>query len=154
MKTRTLRSYATVLLALAALFPVGRICAREWIKSSYWAGVGTVEGEPAEMSVHVNAHVADDGTANGTVQFRVLGGESFLYRAVGGEAIVEEGTVVELFLTLERVGEDGAPTGETDQLIVRRSSAQEDSLIYTTLGTDVTVEAEGTIGLRHEHIRP
>ena len=120
--------------------------------------VGAVDGEPAVMWFHANAQVFDDGKATGIVQVRVLGGESFLYRVVQGEATVEQQVVVELILVLERVGEDGEPTGETDLAIVRPSSTSEPCRIYDILGTQfISVEAETTIGfrgLRHEHTRP
>jgi hypothetical protein len=106
------------------------------------------------MSFHANAQVFDDGNATGTLQVRVVGGESFLYRAVQGQATVEDETVVEVILTLERVGEDGTPSGETDVAIVRPSSTIQDCLIYDIVGPAIHLEARGTIGLRHEHTRP
>jgi hypothetical protein len=100
------------------------------------------------MRVHANAHVFDDGRANGTLQVRVVGGDSFLYRAVQGEVTVEQGTIVELILTLERVGEDGAPTGETDLATVRPSPSIPDFLICDILDAQVHFEAEGNLGFR------
>lgn len=96
----------------------------------------------------------DDGNASGTIQARVIGGESFLYRAVEGEAIIEQGTVVELTLTLERVGEDGTPTGETDRVIVRHSPTIEDCLIYDLVGPNIHLEAEGILDFTQNHRRP
>jgi len=119
--------------------------------------VGTVGGEPATMWFHANAKVFEDGKATGIIQVRVLGGESFLYRVVQGEATVDEDTVLEMILILVRVGEDGTPTGETDVATVLPSSTSEPCRIYSILGTQVNVEAEtmtGFRGLRHEHTRP
>jgi len=153
MKTRSLRTYAIALLALATFFQFGRLFAahdglhRLAVITQKGAVPGTVEGKPAAMWVHVNAHVADNGTANGNFKVRVDGGESFLFRVTGGQATVEDGTLVEAVFTLQRVGKDGSPTGETDILIVRPRSASpsEDCLIYTTIGTDLQFEATSNV---------
>ncbi len=62
--------------------------------------------------------------------------------------IVVRETVIELSLILERVGEDGAATGEIDLAIGRPDPMVEDCLIYTTIGTDVRLEAEGLLELK------
>jgi hypothetical protein len=116
--------------------------------------VGSIGGDEAVLWFHANAGVFDDGDASGVVQVRALGGESFLYRVVEGDATVDEETVVELFLTLQRVGEEVDLTGETDFMIVSRSSAIQGLLIYDILGAQVHVEAHGILGFRHEHTRP
>ena len=154
MKTITLRINIIAVLALAALFSVCELRAadpKNWIEiQSIQPSVsGIVEGEPAVMSFHVNAKVFDDGKATGTIQIRVVGGESFLYRIVRGQATVEDGTLGEAMLTVERVGEDGASTGETDQVIVRPSSTivqnhSEDCFIYDIQGNQVRLEAPST----------
>jgi hypothetical protein len=159
MRTITLRRNVIATLALAGLFwicgPHSALAAKSvFERTKPHVNVGTIEGEPVEMWFHANASVSEDGKASGILQIRVVGGESFLYRVVGGEAIVESGTVLELILILERVGEDGSPTGETDLAIVRPSSTVSDCLIYDFVGPNVHLEAEGTLGLRHEHIRP
>jgi hypothetical protein len=162
MRTITLRTNVRAILALATLFSVcgvnPAIAGKEvFTRTKPHVNVGIVDGEPAVMWFHANAQVFDDGKATGTIQVRVVGGESFLYRVVQGEATVEQQIVVELILVLERVGEDGAPTGETDLAIVRPSSTSEPCRIYDILGTQISVEAETTIGFRgfrHEHTRP
>ncbi len=162
MRTRTLRSNVIAIIALAALFSIcgvnSAIAAKEvFTRTKPHVNVGTIGGEPAVMWFHANAQVFDDGKATGTIQVRVVGGESFLYRVVQGEATVEQDFVLEVILILERVGEDGAPTGETDLAIVRPSPTSEPCRIYDILGTQVHVEAEtmtGVRGFRHEHTRP
>jgi len=162
MSTTTLRTNVRAILALAAFFSLcgvsPALAGKEvFTRSKPHVNVGIVDGEPAILWFHANAQVFDDGKATGTIQVRVVGGESFLYRVVEGEATVDQQIVVELILVLERVGEDGAPTGETDVAIVRPSSTSEPCRIYDILGTQVSVEAETTIGfrgLRHEHVRP
>ena len=159
MRTITLRTNVIAILALTALFPVCRLAGHGNGRHTFvteFAGpvLGTIGGAPAEMWFHVNAQFFDDGTATGTLQVRVVGGESFLYRVVQGEATVVDETVVEVILTLERVGEDGTPSGETDVAIVRPSSTIQDRLIYDLLGPTIHLEAPGTIGFRHEHTRP
>ena len=158
MRTITLRNNVIAILALAALFSVCRLSAQitDWVflRSGPILVVGTIGGAQAEMWFHANAQVFDDGNATGTLQVRVVGGESFLYRVVQGQATVEDETVVEVILTLERVGEDGTPSGETDVAIVRPSSTIQDCLIYDIVGPAIHLEARGTIGLRHEHTRP
>jgi hypothetical protein len=86
----------------------------------------------------------------------VPGGESFLYRVVEGDATIDEDeeTVVEMFLTLQRVGEEGDPTGETDFMHVSRGSVVQGLLIYDIFTAEIHVEAPGTLGFRHEHTRP
>jgi hypothetical protein len=153
MRTITLRMNLSAILALAALFSVcgvkPAIAAKEvFTRTKPHVNIGTIGGEPAVMWFHANAQVFDDGKATGTIQVRVVGGESFLYRVVQGQATVEQQVVVELILVLERVGEDGAPTGETDLAIVRPSSTSEPCRIYDIAGTQVRVEAETTIGFR------
>jgi hypothetical protein len=158
----SLRTNVSAILALAALFSLcgvnPAIAGKEvFTRSKPHVYVGTVGGEPAIMWFHANAQVFDDGKATGTIQVRVVGGESFLYRVVRGEATVEQQMVVELILVLERVGVDGARTGETDLAIVRPSSTSEPCRIYDILGTQVSVEAEtiiGTRGFGRAHTRP
>ena len=160
MKTITPRISVIAILALAVLFSVCRVDAAgaRILKFSLRPAapiVGFIGGEPAEMSVHVNAQVFDDGKATGTIQIRVVGGESFLYRVVRGQATVEDGTVGEVMLNLQRVGEDGAPTGETDLVIVRPSSTSEDCFIYDIQGNQIQLEAPGTFRfIGHKVERP
>ena len=159
MRTITLRTNVIGILALTALFSV---CASNsanaakdvFIRTNPHVNVGTIGGEPAEIWFHANAGLFEDGNASGIIEARVIGGESFLYRAVEGEAIIEQGIVVELTLTLERVGEDGTPTGETDQVIVRRSPTREDCLIYDLVGANIHVEPEGILDFTHNNRRP
>jgi len=147
------------ILALAACFSVcgvnAALAAKDvFIRTKPHVNVGTIGGEPAVMWFRANAGVLENGNASGTIQIRVVGGEHFLYRVVQGKATVERRTVVELVLTLQRVGEDRSPTGETDLAIVHFSSAIEDRLIYDVVGAQVHVETQGTLGFRHEHTRP
>src|SRR5262245_56905679 len=98
--------------ALACLFWIGGAGCAVAAKAVFertkpHVNVGTIDGESVEMWFHANASVSEEGEASGVLQIRVLDGESFLYRVVGGEAIVEFGTVLQLILILERVGEDG-----------------------------------------------
>ena len=162
MRTIAPSTNVSAVVALAALFSVcavnPAIAGKDvFTRTKPHVNVGTVDGELALIWFHANAQVFDDGNATGVVQVRVVGGETFLYRVVQGEATVQQNTVVELILVLERVGEDDAPTGETDLAIVRPSSTAEPCRIYDILGTQVSVEAETTIGfrvLRDEHTRP
>ena len=159
MRTITPQTNVIAILALAAFFsvcaPNSAIAAKEvFTRTKPHVNVGTIGGEPAEIWFLANAGVFDDGNASGIIQARVIGGESFLYRAVEGEAIIEQGTVVELTLTLERVGEDGTPTGETDQVIVRHSPTIEDCLIYDFVGPNIHLEAEGILDFTQNHRRP
>jgi hypothetical protein len=85
---------------------------------------------------------------------RRRGRELSVPRRTGPRATIENETVVEVILTLERVGDDGTPSGETDVAIVRPSSTIQDCLIYDFVGPPSQLEAQGTIGLRHEHVRP
>ena len=159
MRTIARRTNVIVILALAALFSIcgvnSAIAAKDvFTRTKPHVNVGTIAGEPAVMWFHANAQVFDDGKATGTIQVRVLGGESFLYRVVQGEVAVDQDIVLEMILILERVGEDGVPTGETDVAIVRPSATSEPCRIYDILGTQISVEAEtivGFRGLRHEH---
>lgn len=153
MRTVSLRTSGIAILALAALFllwdPGSALAQKEvFTRSKPHVNVGTVGGEPADIWFHSNASVFEDGKATGVLQFRVDGGEDFLYRVVQGEAIVVRETVIELSLILERVGEDGAATGEIDLAIGRPDPMVEDCLIYTTIGTDVRLEAEGLLELK------
>ena len=153
MRTITLRSNAIAIFALAALFllwnPGSALAQKEvFTRSKPHVNVGTVGGEPADIWFHANASVFDDGKATGVLQFRAADGEAFLYRVVQGEATVVRATVIELSLILERVGEDGAATGEIDLAIVRPDPMVEDCLIYTTVGSDVRLEAEGLLELK------
>ena len=159
MRTITLRTNVIAILALTAFFsvctPNSAIAAKEaFTRTKPHVNVGTIGGEPAEIWCHAEAGVFEDGNASGIIEARVIGGESFLYRAVEGEAIIERGTVIELTFTLERVGEDGTPTGETDQLIVRHSSTREDCLIYDLVGPNIHLEAEGILDFTHNNRRP
>lgn len=120
-----------------------------FIRTKPHVNVGTIQGEPAQIWLHADAGVFGDGDASGILQLRVSDGESFLYRVTGGRFIVERGAVVELMLDLERVGEGGTPTGASDLVIVRPSSAADDCLIYDVLGANVHVEAEGRLSFRH-----
>lgn len=117
-------------------------------RSKPHVNVGTVHGEPREIWFHANAGVFGGGDASGIVQLRVFDGESFLYRVTSGRAVLEQGTVVQLVLTLERVGEGGMATRETDLVIVRPSSTAADCLIYDFVGTEIHLEAEGHLTLR------
>ena len=159
MRKITLQTNVIAILTLAAFFsvcaPNSASAAKDvFIRTKPHVNVGTIGGEPAEIWFHANAGVFDDGNASGIIEARVIGGESFLYRAVEGEAIIEQGTVVELTLTLERVGEDGVPTGETDQVIVRHSPTREDCLIYDLVGPNIHLEAEGILDFTHNQRRP
>ncbi len=159
MRTITLRNNVIAILALTVFFsvcaPSSAIAAKEaFTRTKPHVNVGTIGGEPAEIWFHANVGVFDGGNASGIIEARVIGGESFLYRALQGEAIIEQGTVVELTLTLERVGEDGVPTGETDQVIVRHSPTREDCLIYDLVGPNIHLEAEGILDFTHNHRRP
>jgi hypothetical protein len=159
MRTITIQTNVIATLALTAFFsvcaPNFAIAAKDvFIRTKPHVNVGTIGGEPAEIWFHANAGVFEDGNASGIIQARVIGGESFLYRAVEGEATIEQGTVVELTLTLERVGEDGTPTGETDQVIVRHSPTREDCLIYDLVGPNIHLEAEGILDFTQNHRRP
>ena len=159
MRTITPQTNVIAILALAAFFsicsPNSAIAAKEvFTRTKPHVNVGTIGGEPAEIWFHANAGLFDDGNASGIIQARVIGGESFLYRAVEGEAIIEQGTVVELTLTLERVGEDGTPTGETDQVIVRHCPTIEDCLIYDVVGANMQLEGEGILGLTTRALPP
>ena len=159
MRTMNRRTSVITIITLVTLVSVCRVNSAMAAKESFTrtkphVNVGTIGGDEAVLWFHANAGVFDDGDAVGIVQVRVLGGESFLYRVVEGEATVEEGTVVEMILTLERVGEGGEPTGETDLMIVSRSSAILGGLIFDILGAQVHVESQGILGFRHEHTRP
>ena len=159
MRTITLRNNVIATLALTVFFsvcaPSSAIAAKEaFTRTKPHVNVGTIGGEPAEIWFHANVGVFEDGNASGIIEARVIGGESFLYRAVEGEAIIDQGTVVELTLTLERVGEDGTPTGETDQVIVRHSPTREDCLIYDLVGPNIHLEAEGILDFTHNHRHP
>ena len=110
MRTITLRTNVIVILALAAISLVdclvsqagnGRNFTYLALGDSLTAGV--IQGERAEMRVYVNAHVSVDGAANGPLHVRVVGGDSFLYRAVQGEVTIDQGTIVEMMLVLEGV---------------------------------------------------
>jgi hypothetical protein len=156
---RTITRQTNVIAILAVFFsvcvPNSASAAKDvFIRTKPHVNVGTIGGEPAEIWFHANAGVFEDGNASGIIEARVIGGESFLYRAVEGEAIIERGTVVELTLTLERVGEDGTPTGETDQVIVRHSPTREDCLIYDLVGPNIHVEPEGILDFTHNNRRP
>jgi hypothetical protein len=158
MKTITLRTNVIAIPALAVLFsicePDSAIAAKEvFTRTKPHVNVGTIGGEPAVIWFLANAGVFDDGNASGIIEARVIGRESFLYRAVEGEAIIEQETVVELSLTLERVGEDGTPTGETDEAIVRPSSTRDECLVYDVVGPNIHVETEGILGFTHEQIQ-
>ncbi len=159
MRTITLRNNVIAILALTVFFsvcaPSSASAAKDvFIRTKPHVNVGTIGGEPAEIWFHANAGVFEDGNASGIIEARVIGGESFLYRAVEGEAIIDQGTVVELMLTLERVGEDGVPTGETDEVIVRHSPTREDCLIYDLVGPNIHLEAEGILDFTHNQRRP
>jgi hypothetical protein len=159
MRTIFSQRHVIATLALAILFGICGANSALAAKSVFertkpHVNVGTIEGEPVEMWFHSNASVSDNGEASGVAQIRVVDGESFLYRIVAGEAIVESGTVLQLILILERVGEDGLPFVETDLAVVRPSSTISDCLIYDFVGPNVHLEVEGTLSLRHEHVRP
>src|SRR5262245_10503728 len=123
MRAPFLRRNVFATLALASLFcicgPNSALAAKSvFERTKPHVNVGTIEDEPVEMWFHANASLFEGGRATGVLQIRVLDGESFLYRVVEGEAIIESGIVLELILFLERVGEDGSPTGELDVAIV------------------------------------
>lgn len=152
--------WTALLLGVGVLLAGGRaaLAAKEvFIRSKPHVNVGTIGGQPTSIWLHAEALVLADGSAHGVLQLRTLGGETFLYRVVGGVATDEGGIVGDVFLILQRVGEGGEPTGETDFATVRPSSTSEPCRIYDIAGTQVHVEAETTvrlIGLRHEHTRP
>jgi hypothetical protein len=157
------------ILTLATLASVWRVnsamAAKEvFTRTKPHVNVGTIGGEEAALWFHANASVSDDGTVihmgDGSVRFVSINiahghGESFLYRVVGGDATVDEdeGTVLEMFLALQRVGEEGDPTGEIDFMIVTPSSTP-GFLSYDVLGAQIHVESQGILGFRHEHTRP
>lgn len=107
---------------------------------------GWHHGEPTQIWLHANAGLFDDGDAVGILQLRLEDGESFLYQVTGGSAALDGDTVLELVLVLERVGEGGDRTGETDLVIIRPSSP--DCLIYDFVGPNIQVEVEGILA-RH-----
>jgi hypothetical protein len=88
MRTITLRTNVIAIFGLATLFSVCRLSAQidtwAFLRTAPILVVGTIGGVQAEMSFHANAQVFDDGNATGTLQVRVVGGESFLYRVVQG----------------------------------------------------------------------
>jgi hypothetical protein len=155
------RTGVMTILTLATLASVWRVNSAMAAKETFTrtkphVNVGLIDGDDVLLWFHANAGVFDDGDASGIVQVRVPGGESFLYRVVAGDATVDEDeeTVVEMFLTLQRVGEEGDPTGETDFMHVSRSSAVQGLLIYDIFTAQIHVEAPGILGFRHEHTRP
>jgi hypothetical protein len=159
LKTNPFRATVTAILAIATLISFSdrtwAFFAKEvFTRSKPHISAGFVSGQAADLWIHAEAGLFDDGKATGVLQFREIGGESFLYRVIEGEAILDGEEPVGMIFTVVRVGEGGSPTGETDMVIVRQSEADEDCLIYTTVGTDIWVEAVGRIGLRHEHVRP
>src|SRR5262245_60093235 len=159
MRTMNRRTSVITIITLVTLVSVCRVNSAMAAKETFTrtkphVNVGTIGGDEAVLWFHANAGVFDDGDAVGIVQVRVPGGESFLYRVVEGDATVDEETVVELFLTLERVGDGGEPTGQTDLIMVIPDPAIQGRLIYDILGVQVHVEAEGILGFRHEHTRP
>jgi len=94
MRTITLRNNVIAILALTVFFsvcaPSSAIAAKEaFTRTKPHVNVGTIGGEPAEIWFHANVGVFDDGNASGIIEARVIGGESFLYRAVEGEAIID-----------------------------------------------------------------
>jgi hypothetical protein len=87
--TITLRTNVIPILALAGLFsvcaPNSAVAAKEaFTRTKPHVNVGTIGGKPAEIWFHANAGVFEDGNASGIIEARVIGGESFLYRARGG----------------------------------------------------------------------
>jgi hypothetical protein len=158
LRTSTVRITLAVTLAIAVLTLAGRswaLFAKEYFtRTKPHISAGYRMSEAVDLWVHAEASLFDDGKATGVLQFREIGGESFLYRVIEGEAILDGEVPVGMTFTVIRVGEDGSPTGETDMVIVRQSTAQEDCLIYTTVGPDIHVEAPGRIGLKHERVRP
>src|SRR5262249_8616635 len=159
MRTMNRRSSAMTIMTVATAVAVCGVGTAMAAKESFTrtkphAYQSTIGGDEVVIWFHANAGVFDDGDASGIVQVFVPGGEHFLYRVVEGDATVDEETVVEMFLTLVRVGEEGDPTGETDFMIVSRSSATQGLLLYDILGAQIHVEARGILGFRHEHTRP
>jgi len=161
MRTSALRTNVVAILATAAVLTA--VCGLSashnrgvdaWFQSDPTVVPAAVMGQVIDVYFHSYGQVFESGKATGTLQVRLDDGESFLYRAVEGQATVVEGVVTELFLVLVRVGEDGTQTGETDFAFVRPSSTVEECLIYDLVGAQIHVEAPGIIGLRHEHIRP
>jgi len=128
MRTITLRNNVIAILALTAFFsvcaPNSASAAKDvFVRTKPHVNVGTIGGEPAEIwSIPTRASLR---TATRPASLRRASlEEKTSNTAQQGEAIIEQETVVELMLTLERDGEDGVPTGETDQVIVRHSSTR------------------------------
>lgn len=159
MRTSSVRFTLTATIAFVTLFS---ITVRSWaffakeyfVRHKPHITAGYRQGEEVDLWIHAEAGVFDDGKATGVLQFREIGGESFLYRVIEGEAILDGEDPIGMIFLVVRVGEGGSPTSETDMVVVRKDAAEEDCLIYTTVGSGIQVEATGRIGLRHEHVRP
>jgi hypothetical protein len=74
-----------------------------FVRSKPHVNVIIVGGVQLEAMIHVEAGLLGDGTAVGTVQVRTLEGPTFVYRAIGGSAIVDGDTVTGLTLVAERL---------------------------------------------------
>jgi hypothetical protein len=107
-----------------------------------------VGGVQLEAMIHVEAGLLGDGTGVGTVQVRTFDGPTFVYRAIGGSAIVDGDSVTGLTLIVERVGNGQDARDETDIITIRQSTTVEDCLIYDILGPDVHFETPGELVLR------
>jgi hypothetical protein len=136
-------------LALVALVGTVASAAKDvFIRSKPHVNVIVVGGVQLEAMIHVEAGLLGDGTAVGTVQVRTFEGPTFVYRAIGGAAIVDGDDVTGLTLIVERVGSGRRARGETDIITIRQSTTVEDCLIYDFVGPDVHFESPGELVLR------
>jgi len=119
-----------------------------FIRTKPHVNVGTIQGDPVEIWFHAVAGVFDDGDAVGILQLRLRGGETFVFRVTGGQAVVDVNMVAEVVLVVERVGRGGASVGESDLVIIRPSSTAADCLIYDFVGPEIHLESEGHLTLR------
>lgn len=148
MKEKTVTHVA--LAVLISVFGAGAVNARVPhraidLKASSLYGLANLAGEDVECALQATVNVFDDGKSMGDILIRIVDGDSFLYRAVEGQATVVDGTVIEIFLSLLRIGEDGTPTGEIEIARVRASSRIPESVFFEILGAEITAEAPGTI---------
>lgn len=163
MKAGILRGRAIVCLALALFCSI----TSTWAASRNPAGssgtvsmktdpravdLGTVDCATAQLTFFVSAQIFDDGTASGMIQVTIVGGKSFLFRVISGDAEVEGRTVGDVILKLEGIGEDGVPTGVNAYAVSRPGEASEPCRIYDIAGTQfnpaIHVEATTTISVR------
>jgi len=148
--TRSMALRALILaLGLMALGVSPAFAAKDvFIRTKPHVNVGTIQGKPVEIWFHAVAGLFDDGDAVGILQLRLRGGESFVFRVTGGQAVVERNAVAEVVLAVERVGRGGASVGESDLVIIRPSSTAADCLIYDFVGPEIHLESEGQLTLR------